>query len=214
MSEWIISSSVVITAVLLIRFCFKERIGAKLRYACMIPGDGRGDHPAFMIVRQASEALARIGMELVVLDLSNSAELWDALENIKAEIWAAAWGAAADPDMYQIYYSDKANSGTSTGQNPYGGKDQGGSNYQYCIADEELDSLIMQARSTTNQSVRAKFYKACLDIVADWAVEVPTYQRQNAVLFSAARIDTASITKDITVYYGWMSEIENIRMVQ
>ena len=33
MSEWIISSSVVITAVLLIRFCFKERIGAKLRYA-------------------------------------------------------------------------------------------------------------------------------------------------------------------------------------
>lgn len=33
MSEWIISSSAVITAVLLIRFCFKERIGAKLRYA-------------------------------------------------------------------------------------------------------------------------------------------------------------------------------------
>ena len=33
MTEWILTSSVVITAVLLIRFCFKERIGAKLRYA-------------------------------------------------------------------------------------------------------------------------------------------------------------------------------------
>jgi len=33
MSEWIISSSVVITAVLLIRFCFKEQVGARMRYA-------------------------------------------------------------------------------------------------------------------------------------------------------------------------------------
>ncbi len=33
MSEWIITSCVVITAVLLLRFCFGDRIGAKLRYA-------------------------------------------------------------------------------------------------------------------------------------------------------------------------------------
>lgn len=33
MTEWIMTSSVVITAILVIRFCFKERIGARLRYA-------------------------------------------------------------------------------------------------------------------------------------------------------------------------------------
>lgn len=33
MTEWIITSCVVITAILVIRFCFKERIGARLRYA-------------------------------------------------------------------------------------------------------------------------------------------------------------------------------------
>ena len=33
MTEWIMTSCVVITAILAIRFCFKERIGARLRYA-------------------------------------------------------------------------------------------------------------------------------------------------------------------------------------
>ena len=55
-------------------------------------------------------------------------------------------------------------------------------------------------------------YKACLDIVVDWAVETPTYQRQNAVLFSTERINMETMTPDITTFYGWASEIENIEL--
>ena len=166
-----------------------------------------------MIVNEAKNALATIGLNLIIKDLSNSSELWDNLDAIQVDMWAAAWGSTVDPDMYQIYYSDVAN-GPVTGsrKNPNGGPAQGGSNYEYCIADPELDRLIMEARSTTDQAARKAMYKACLDIVIDWAVETPTYQRQNAIIFSPERVNMDTVTPDITTFYGWMSEVENIEL--
>ena len=96
--------------------------------------------------------------------------------------------------------------------NPMGGPAQGGSNYEYCIADEELDELIMAARASTDQAYRKAMYKACLDIIVDWATEIPTYQRQNAVLFSTERVNMDTMTPDITTFYGWMGDIENIEL--
>ena len=187
--------------------------GAKLEYTFWIPADGIGDHPAFMIVDEARKALETIGMNLVIKDLSNSSDLWDNLDAIQVEMWAAAWGATVDPDMYQIYYSDVANGPTKEpGKNPQGGPAQGGSNYEYCIADPELDQIILDARASTDQAYRKAMYKAALDIVVDWAVETPTYQRQNAVLFSTERVNMATMTPDITTFYGWASEIENIEL--
>ena len=187
--------------------------GAKLEYTFWIPADGIGDHPAFMIVDEARKALETIGMKLVIKDLSNSSDLWDNLDAIQVEMWAAAWGATVDPDMYQIYYSDVANGPTKEpGKNPQGGPAQGGSNYEYCIADPELDQIILDARASTDQAYRKAMYKAALDIVVDWAVETPTYQRQNAVLFSTERVNMATMTPDITTFYGWASEIENIEL--
>ena len=187
--------------------------GAKMEYTFWIPGDGTGDHPAFMIVTEAANALEELGIKLNIKDLTNSSDLWDNLDAIQVEMWAAAWGATVDPDLYQIYYSDVANAGTARdGQNPLGGSAQGGSNYEYCIADAELDKLIMDARATTNQEYRKAMYKACLDIVVDWAVETPTYQRQNAIIFSTERVNMATVTPDITTFYGWMSEIQNIEL--
>ena len=173
--------------------------GAALEYELLIPGDGSGDHPAFMMVTEASEALATIGMNLIVTDLTNSSELWTGLEANQVDMWCAAWGATVDPDMYQIYYSDVANGGAAAG----------GSNYMYGIADEELDQLILDARKSLDQSYRKTMYKACLDIIIDWACEIPVYQRQNAIIFSADRVDLDTVTPDITTFYGWMREIEN-----
>ena len=88
--------------------------------------------------------------------------------------------------------------------------DPGGSNYQYAIDDAELNQLILDARASTDQAYRKAMYKACLDIIIDWAVEVPTYQRQNAIIFSSERVNLDSVTPDITTFYPWFSEIENI----
>ena len=174
--------------------------GAKLEYTFWIPADGIGNHPAFMIVNEAKNALETIGMNLIIKDLSNSSELWDNLDAIQVDMWAAAWGSTVDPDMYQIYFSGDAENAA------------GGSNYQYQIADAELNELILDARSTTNQAARKAMYKECLDIIIDWAVEIPVYQRQNAIIFSAERVNLDTVTPDITTFYGWMAEIENTQL--
>ena len=188
--------------------------GAKLEYELQIPADGSGDHPSFMMVSEAKKALETIGMNLIITDLSDSSGLWTGIDAHQVDMWCAAWGATVDPDMYQIYYSDVANckGDLSTGKNPYGGAAQGGSNKMYCIADPELDNLIMTARESLDQNYRKTMYKACLDIVVDWAVEVPVYQRQNAIIFSTERVNMSTVTPDITTFYKWYSEIENIEL--
>ncbi len=175
--------------------------GAKLEYECWIPADGIGDHPSFMVITEAAAALESIGFKLVVKDLSNSADLWEGLDADTVDMWCAAWGATVDPDMYQIYHST----------NIVGLPGSTGSNH-YNIQDEELDEIILAARASTDQAYRKLMYKAALDIVIDWAVEIPVYQRQNAIIFSSERVNLSTITPDITTFYGWMSEIENTVM--
>ena len=188
--------------------------GAKLEYEIQIPADGSGDHPSFMMISEASKALATIGMNLIVTDLSDSSGLWDGIDARQIDMWCAAWGATVDPDMYQIYYSDIAdhNGDPGVGKNPYGGPAQGGSNKMYCIADAELDNMILTARESLDQSYRKTMYKACLDTVVDWAVEVPVYQRQNAIIFSTERVNMSTMTPDITTFYKWYAEIQNIEL--
>lgn len=188
--------------------------GAKLEYEVQIPADGSGNHPSFMMISEASKALATIGMNLIVTDLSDSSGLWDGIDARQVDMWCAAWSATIDPDMYQIYYSDVAdhNGDPGVGKNPYGGPAQGGSNKMYCIADADLDNMILTARESLDQSYRKTMYKACLDIVVDWAVEVPVYQRQNAIIFSTERVNMSTVTPDITTFYKWHSEIEKVEL--
>lgn len=174
--------------------------GAKMEYEILIPADGDGNHPAFMILTDASAALATIGFNLNVNDLTDANVLWDRLDAGTQELWCAAWGATIDPDMYQIYYS--------TNIVGMGGTD---SNH-YHIADSELDTLIMEARTSDDQTFRKTAYKQALDIIMDWAVEVPNYQRQNSVVFSAERLKVDTITPDITTFYKWFLEIENLEL--
>lgn len=175
--------------------------GASLVYEVMIPADGIGDHPAYGILTNAKEALAKIGITLEITDLTNSSDLWTALESGNCQMWAAAWGATIDPDMYQVYHSF----------NIVGLPGSTESNH-YSIQDAKLDELIMAARESADQSYRKATYKQCLDIILDWGVEIPTYQRQNAVIFSTERVNMETMTPDITTFYGWFSEIENIEV--
>ena len=174
--------------------------GAALEYQAWIPADGVGDHPAYQIFTDAQKALEEIGITLDIKDLTDSSELWTELRAQSVAIWAAAWGATVDPDMYQIYFSGN------------GEKEPGGSNYQYAIDDADLNTIILEARKTTDQAARKDYYKAALNIIIDWAVEIPTYQRQNAIIFSPERVNLDTVTPDITTFYGWMAEIQNLEM--
>ncbi len=169
--------------------------GAGMHYEVLVSAGGTGDHPTFMALTMAAEALKRIGFELIVTDVSNFSELTNAVNAGTAELFAMAWGATPDPDLYQVYHS------------------QGGSNEKsYHIKDDQLDELILLARQSTDQVYRKTLYKECLDIISDWAVEIPMYQRQNVVIFSTRRIDLETLTPDITTFWGWENDIEKLEM--
>lgn len=169
--------------------------GAKMDYTVTVVGAGTGDHPAFLALSEASKALQEIGFNLVVNDISDFSQMTNAVNAGEAEMFAMAWNATPDPDMFQIYHS------------------QGGSNEKsYWVKDAELDELIMEARSSNDQTFRKTIYKECLDIVADWAVEIPLYQRQNAICFSTERVNIDTLTPAITTYWSWYNDIEQLEM--
>lgn len=168
--------------------------GAKMTYELIIGGGGKGDHPSYMMCSLASEALKEIGMDLRITDIANSSDLFAQMQAGTAELFAAAWQATPDPDMYQIYHSE------------------GNSNYNYDIKDADLDEIIVQARSTTDQALRIPMYKEALDIVMDWAVEIPIYQRTNCFIFSTERVNMSTMTPDITTYWDWKNDIEKLEL--
>lgn len=167
--------------------------GAKLEYMVNIGGGGQGDHPTFLILKNAADAFAKIGFTLTVNDLANASELYASYQSGVAEMWCAAWQATADPDMYQLYHS------------------QGSTNY-YQINDSDLDEYIMTARQSDDQSYRKGLYKAAMEIIMDWGVELPVYQRSEAYVVSSERVDISSLPSDMTPYWGWKSEAQNIVM--
>lgn len=169
--------------------------GAQMSYEVLVGAGGTGDHPTFMALSMASDALKQLGFQLIVTDISNFSELTNAVNAGTAELFAMAWGATPDPDLYQVYHS------------------QGGSNEKsYWLKDGQLDELIIMARQSTDQTYRKTLYKECLDIIADWAVEIPMYQRQNVFIFSSQRVDLSTLTPDITTFWGWENDIEKLEM--
>ena len=90
--------------------------------------------------------------------------------------------------------------------------DSKGSTNYYQINDAELDELIETACQTTDQDDRKAMYKEAMEIILDWGVELPVYQRSESAIFSSERIDTATIPNDQTPYWTNQSEINTIAL--
>ena len=170
--------------------------GASMTYEFMVPGQGEQDHPAYGVAVAASEALATVGITLQVNDVGT--DTWqNAINSNEVEIWCGAWKATADPDMYQIYHSSNAN-GLGTNSNTYQ------------IMDDELDQLIMDGRGSSDTDFRKATYKSAMEIIMDWGVELPLYQRKDAYVSSTERVVTDSLPQDMTPYWVWYAEIETL----
>ena len=167
--------------------------GAKMEYQVNIGADGNGDHPSFQTLTNAAAALKTIGFTLTVNDMANASDLFASYQSGAAEGWVAAWQSTNDPDMYQLYDS------------------KGSTNY-YNIDDPDLDELIMAARQTTDQEARKAMYKEAMEIILDWGVELPVYQRSEATIFSTERVNIDTIAKDMTPYWTYMSELNTMEL--
>lgn len=167
--------------------------GAKLEYQCNVGAGGQGDHPTFMILQEAADAFATIGITFTVNDIASASDLFATYQSNQAEMWCAAWQSTADPDMYQLYHS------------------AGSTNY-YMIDDPDLDELIEAGRQSLDTESRKTIYKEAMDIILDWGVELPVYQRSECTIFSTERVNIDTVVKDQTPYWGWKDEIEKLEL--
>lgn len=175
----------------------KAPAGTSLKIEVMIGGGGNGDHPSFGILTDAKKALAELGIELFINDMADTTPMFEKINKGQAEMFVLALqSTSADPDLYQKFHSAMI----ASGQN------------DVKINDKNLDKLIDQSRSTDNQEFRKATIKKALDIINDWAVQIPVYQRENATIFSTERINTKSLPENMTTYYGWYYEAEKIEM--
>ena len=170
--------------------------GAPESYEILIPGNGKQDHPTYGVATAASKALETIGIKLTVNDVGSS--VWNnALEGNTAQMWVAAWNSTADPDMYQVYHSTNAH-----------GKGTNSNHYQ--VDDPDLDALIIDGRTSADTEYRKSVYKQAMEIIMDWGVELPVYQRKDCTVASTIRVDCDTLPKDMTPYWGWKAELETL----
>ena len=99
--------------------------------------------------------------------------------------------------MYQVYHSTNADG-------------QGTNSNHYQVKDADLDALIIAGRGSSDTDFRKATYKKAMEIIMDWGVELPTYQRKDCYVTSSKRIDNSTMPKDMTPYWGWAAEIDTL----
>lgn len=173
--------------------------GAKLSYDVWFPGQEIGNHPAYRMLADASEALETVGIELVLHDVSYG-NVYNEVRWQSADIWCADRDVVTDTALYTAYFSGDT-------EHP-----AGGSWYMTDINDSKLDQLILQMKNEQNAEAKQLLWTDCFAIVEDWAVEVPVCQEKRALIFRAAEVDGSTVAQDVTGYYSWVREIQNLMM--
>ena len=181
----------------------------KLSYVFTIAGDTT-DHPAYASLKRAAEILNDCGFDIEVKTDINALRK---LSNGDLTVWAAAWGAGVDPDMYQVYHINSTAGSTSNWG--YRAIKKGTAEYTEELAIvKQLSNIIDLARETTNTDRRTAYYAEALDLVMQLAVELPTYQRSDLFAYNTNIIDESTLTpaSELTAYNGPLSKIWEVSL--
>ncbi len=158
-----------------------------LKVTFTIAGSSLQDHPTYKVFRDAAALLNELGWQIeVVCDTQ-------ALTKINTgslEVWAAAWGSALDPDLYQVYH--KNSTATSTLAWGYNYLKNSGSAEEMDLLDE-LSEYIDEARSTNDKEERSELYMDAMTCILDLAIELPVYQRSVLYAFNSKVINPDSL---------------------
>lgn len=174
--------------------------GASMEYEIWIFAGGKGYHCLYNALLNAQSDLAQMGISLVIVDVDETGEdLWTSIDEEKVDMWCGGWSTLSSPNMRSGYYS---------GINP-DDPDQEIIKNRMRIADADLDSLIIESEKNNDRDYLKSVYKKSYDIVLDWGVELPAYQRMNALVISTERVNVDSLP-DTSPYYEWYRDIQNV----
>ena len=186
------------------------KTGDTCKYTFTIAGDTT-DHPAYQSMKIAADILNAHGFDIEVKTDINALKK---LNSGDLTVWAAAWGAGVDPDMYQVYHKDSE--ATSTLNWGYRAilKNAGGKYDRELAIVEELSEIIDKARETLVESERKAYYAEALDMVMELAVELPTYQRSDLFAYNTNIIDESTLTpaSELTPFNGPLSKLWEVSL--
>lgn len=191
----------------------------RLKFVFTIAGETT-DHPAYAMFNSAAKTLNACGFDITVMTDPIALKK---LARGELAVWAAAWSSSVDPDLYQVYHKDSSatsveNWGYSTILNDFSGQFEkdivvsaGGLKGETYAGEKgiinKLSELIEDARETINTSERADIYADALDLIMELAVELPTYQRKDLVVYNRSMIDPATLVQKPTSTEGAFSRI-------
>lgn len=175
-----------------------QKNGKTLKIVFTIAGETT-DHPAYEMFQDAAKTLNSCGFDVsVTTDIS-------ALKKLATgglEVWAAAWSSTVDPDLYQVYHKDsKATSIKNWGYETIFADTTGQFVEEQGIIND-LSEKIEEARETIIQSERKALYAEALDLIMDLAVELPTYQRRDLVVYNNEIIDASTLNQNPSANSG------------
>ncbi|MDE6597895.1 MAG: hypothetical protein K2K60_04580 [Clostridia bacterium] len=186
--------------------------GTTLKLTFTIAGETT-DHPAYKMFLDAQKTLNEIGFDITV---STDIQALKKMNTGNLAVWAAAWSAAVDPDLYQVYHKDS--NATSVLNWNYRNILNNSSTWRYeydIIAgrNNNLSDLINRARTMDDQDTRAAIYADCLDLIMELAVELPTYQRMDLCVYNKNVIAANSLVKNPGFNMGLFDKIWEINYV-
>ncbi len=171
-----------------------------------IAGSNLTDHPTYTTFQVAADLLNECGWDIEVVP---DTQALTKLSTGSLAVWAAAWGSALDPDMYQVYHKNS----TATSTLAWGYREILASPNLYPEENQilnELSDVIDQAREIDDQATRAALYKTAMGYVLDLAVEMPVYQRDVLYAYNANVIDSDSLPDEINPYTSPLDRIWEI----
>lgn len=155
------------------------------------------DHPAFLTMKNAAELLGECGINV---EVKTDPQALKKLATGGLQVWAAAWQAAIDPDMFQVYHKDSTATSTYNWGYREIFRDTSGKYDEEIRIIEELSGYIDEARKVLDEESRKTFYALALDQVMELAVELPTYQRKNLFVYNIKKLDVNTLEKNVTPY--------------
>lgn len=219
------------------KFTAGKNGGALPEYVLTLPSDA-ASHPAGGIFLQAVDLLKELGFKASV---ATDKDLIAKVNAGTVAIYALAWSATPDPDMYQVYhYKSQANSVISNGiKSMYEGMkdvDFGDDFGTYTftpkytlegvtVANQEgtfnqkelityLGYVIEEGTKYMTKEARKPIYEEALYVLAIIDVEVPTYQRNNMYVYNNEVIDATTLYGTPSAYCGPLFEIWNVNYVK
>ena len=182
----------------------------RLKLTFTIAGASITDHPTYMVFKQAAEILNELGWNV---EVKPDAQALTKLATGSLAVWAAAWGSASDPDMYQVYH--KNSSASSVLAWGYRKMLKDTTTYKKEIAIiNKLSEKIDEARSSLDRGVRTPLYEVAMGYVLDLAVELPVYQRMTLYAFNANRLKGLVPQEQVDSYTSPIDKIWELELIQ